>query len=170
MINKKLLALVLFFSCCTSAFANEDGGVYVGGGFSSLDEGGESCSSCDTDGLVLEAGLQFNKYFDVDAKYAQTSSGSYNLDMVYLGGNFGSDFGTKIVRVYGKAGYAHTSVDFPGYYGIRGGRSESNIAYGAGVRFTFGQRSGLYIKLESLRTELKDDSIRATFVSVGYLF
>ena len=165
--NKKIFAC-LIFACSSSAFAGEGNGFYVGGGLASTAVEQDVCSDCTTSGVAVEGGYTFNRVVDIDAKISTTDSDNYDytLDMQYLGVNIGTDFGTKIFRLYGKIGYAHTVIEEPGYTD----GSDSNVAYGIGARFTFGERKGVYIKLESIATEFLGDSVGAGTLSVGYQF
>lgn len=77
-------------------------------------------------------------------------------------------FNTSWVRLYGKIGYLDVEQTDSDY---NEPISDSAVAYGIGVSFTpFGHQSGLYIKLESMSSEVFDDTVGYGQLAVGYQF
>ncbi len=172
---KKLLLSALMVAISSAAHANilvrDTAGFYLGAGLVGTDNDG--CANCDSDGLSLELGYDFNNMIGLEFKYAETDYDHYprfDLDFNYYGVNFGYDFGTPFLNLYAKLGLMDLVERGPGHY-----VDEFNPAYGVGLRFTpFGDQNQFYIKLEGLMTTLDDgefdDDLSIGYLGLGYKF
>lgn len=169
--KKTLLALsFLALSGAAMAQVDDEKGFFIGAGAAAT--ANDDCGSwCDTTGYAVEAGYFFNKIVGVEAKIGNTEfeEDSYiEDDLTYFGANIGHTFNSSWVRLYGKVGYL--DVEQTDSYSDET-MSDSALALGIGVSFTpAGHQNGLYIKLESMTSEVFDDTTGYGQLSVGYQF
>lgn len=168
---KKLITISLLSLLASCAFAEDDQGLFFGGG--SAVTANNNCSQCDSSGYAIEAGYNFNKVFGVEAKFSNTEwEHNYYSDreyrLTYIGANIGHTFNSSWTRLYAKVGY--TSVK-----NIRNDENESELdtseAFGLGISLTpFAHQRGFYIKLESIRAEIFNDTISYGQLGAGFQF
>lgn len=163
---KKILLGALLACSAAGAHAFDQQGVFIGGGTTAISLDG--CLDCDHSGLMLEGGFDINRTVGLDLKLAQTSAdGRFDLNLTYVGVNLGSDFDSHWFKLYGKLGLTHIKESFPGYETT----TDSNIAIGAGVRFTpVEDQRGFYIKLDVLSSRFLDMDMGIGMISLGYKF
>lgn len=127
------------------------------------------CSRCDTSGGVLEAGVDFNRFFGIDAKIIRTTydDTSGDIDALYAGVNIGHTFNTRWLKVYAKVGFTSIKEKVPGYQDY----SDDNAVVGVGGRITpWGDQSRVYFKFEVMASSLGDNDIGIAIGTLGYKF
>jgi len=181
--KKSILAFCLVFLPMV-ALADDDKGAFVGAG-AAVTLGGDCGSDCDTSGYVLEAGYNFNKIIGIEVKRSVTDYEHYEgdeLELSYIGLNIGHTFNSSWIRFYGKIGYVNAKDSetsylkdyFNGeytYYTDGESYSDKGPAFGLGVSFIpFAHQRGFYIKLETMNSQLFENSIGYGQLTVGYQF
>lgn len=127
------------------------------------------CSGCDTSGAVIEAGMDFNRIFGLDAKIIRTTYDdmSGDIDAVYAGVNVGHTFNTRWLRLYGKVGFTSVTETVPGHEDY----SDNNAVVGVGGRITpWGDQSRVYFKFELMSSSIGDNDIGIAVGTLGYKF
>ncbi len=170
----------IIFTLCvlaaTHALANDQQGIYLGGGYMEILDGPSGFTS---KGSAIEVGYDFNKGFGIEAMHSKTSDYYTDYSVNYVGLNLGHTFNTSWVKAYGKFGYAQrtTNQTFR-YYGTdheyhqgKTIRIESSITLGVGIRFTpFKKQKGLYVDINRIGAVISGEGASATMLGLGFKF
>ena len=162
----QFIKLIIALSLLSSAavIAGDKSGFYFGAGYVATVD--DTYFDEDTTGWAIEGGYELNRNIAFDVKLSETTYDNYdsNLSMKYLGVNAGTDFGSRVFKLYGKIGYADAAVS-------DGGGSDSNVALGAGVRFALdGDQQGFFLKAEALRAEFLGSYTTVMYAGFGFMF
>jgi hypothetical protein len=144
-----------------------------------FDMSGAYCNKCDFSGKFVKGTYALDDTFEFELKYAEGENDfSYanEMDITYLGVDFGHSFNIDWFKLFGKLGYSKANYDIG--YGCSytncsvDSRSKSAIAYGIGARFYLpGVASSLYVDVEwqSIGIDYTDLN-EPIFISLGYRF
>lgn len=162
------LATPILLASTSLQAADFDGkGFFIGGGY--FHQEVKDCNFCDDiDGLTLDLGYDFNRFFGIDGQISYGipldewrddddewgDDNDWSEFSLTAGINLGYDFNTGWFKTYGKLGYTRSYIlDSDG----EEGDNWSGIVKGVGVRFTpGGEQEGFYIKVEMNRIDYSE--------------